>query len=124
MLLVMLRMLSSMTSAIAFMMPSACARLSPSRSRRCTKWCVSKWKSNRAGDVWKRRWPRAGLVLVLSVSLGLAEMTRATADAGSRDELGMEASTGRVEVVDAKERNILQSSLERTNSYKEGVEHE
>lgn len=37
MLLAMFRMLSSMTSANAVMMPSACARLSPSRSSRCTK---------------------------------------------------------------------------------------
>ena len=36
-LLVMFRILSSMTSAIADMIPSACARLSPSRSNRCTK---------------------------------------------------------------------------------------
>jgi hypothetical protein len=47
MLPVMLRTDSSMTSAMAFMMPSACARFRPSRSRRCTKWCVSKWKSGR-----------------------------------------------------------------------------
>lgn len=55
MLLVMFRMLSSMTSAMAPIMPSACARLRPSRSSRCTKWWVSKWKSCTACDAWKDR---------------------------------------------------------------------
>jgi hypothetical protein len=48
MLPVIFRTLSSTTSAIAVMIPSACARFRPSRSSRCTKWCVSKWKSPRA----------------------------------------------------------------------------
>lgn len=54
-LLVIFLMLSSITSAIADMIPSACARLRPSRSRRCTKWCVSKWKSGRGVVDWNER---------------------------------------------------------------------
>jgi len=76
MLLVMFRIASSMTSAIAVMIPSACSRLSPSRSSRWTKWCVSKWKSERFvvevnervyNDLWigrereDRRWAVGGV---------------------------------------------------------------
>lgn len=55
MLLVILRIASSITSAIAVIIPSACSRLRPSLSSRWTKWCVSKWKSGRLGVEVKER---------------------------------------------------------------------